>query len=158
MTPEGWLRNLRCGDAVQDLVPAPDVAEEEAWGDQLAQFVQEALRRRVRAPSWGWGDHGGEEEIDGVIARDAVVPNDEEQEVIERVRQDTLGISRDVEREEQDTSVDTTPQEEVINTVGSLKKIIPFQVNSAHTPAPQGSGIICQEEEEDLCHSGTALL
>ena len=155
MTSEGWLRNLRCRGAVHDLVQAPDVAEEEVWGDQLARFVQEALRRRVRAPSWGWGDHGGEEEIDGVIARDAVVPNDEEQEVIERVRQDTLGISRDVEREEQDTSVDTTPQEEVINTVGSLKKIIPFQVNSAHTPAPQGSDIICQEEEEDLCHSGT---
>jgi len=134
------LRNLRCRGAVHDLVQAPDVAEEEVWGDQLARFVQEALRRRVRAPSWGWGDHGGEEEIDGVIARDAVVPNDEEQEVIERVRQDTLGISRDVEREEQDTSVDTTPQEEV---------------NSAHTPAPQGSDIICQEEEEDLCHSGT---
>ena len=122
MTPEGWLRNLRCGGAVQDLVPAPDVAEEEAWGDQLAQFVQEALRRRVRAPSWGWGDHGGEEEIDGVLARDAVAPNDEEQEVIERVGQDALGISREVEREEKDTPVDTTPQEEVINAVGSLRR------------------------------------
>ena len=97
MTPEGWLRNLRCGDAVQDLVQAPDVAEEEAWGDQLAQFVKEALRRRVRALSWGWGDHGGEEEIDGVIARDAVAPYDEEQEVIER--ENALGTSRERERE-----------------------------------------------------------
>ena len=122
MTPEGWLRNLRCGDAVQDLVQEPDVAEEEVWGYQLARFVQEALRRRVRAPSWGWGDHGGEEEIDGVIARDAVVPNDEEQEMIERVRQDALGISREVEREDQDTPVDSTPQEEVINAVGSLRR------------------------------------
>ena len=125
MTPEGWLRNLRCGDAVQDLVPAHDVAEEEVWGDQLARLVQEALRRvgrRVRAPSWGWGDHGGEEEIDGEIARDAVAPNEEEQEVIERVRRDALGISREVEREEKDTPVDTTPQEEVINAVGSLRR------------------------------------
>merc|ERR1719447_660814 len=43
MAPEGWLRNLRYGGAVQDLVPAPDapdVAEEEAWGGQLARFVQ----------------------------------------------------------------------------------------------------------------------
>ena len=116
MTPEGWLRNLRCGDAVQDLVQAPDVAEEEVWGGQLAQFDQEALRRRVRAPNWGWGDHGGEKEIDGVIARDAVAPNDEEQEVIER--ENALGTSREREREGQDTPVDTTPQEEVINAVG----------------------------------------
>ena len=70
----------------------------------------------------GWGDHGGEEEIDGVIAREAVAPNDEEQEVIERVGQDALGISREVEREEKDTPVDTTPQEEVINAVGSLRR------------------------------------
>ena len=122
MTPEGWLRNLRCGDAVQDLVPAHDVAEEEVWGDQLARFVQEALRRRVRAPSWGWGDHGGEEEIDGVIARDAVAPIEEEQEVIERVRREALGISREVEREGQDTPVGTSPQEEVLNAVGSLRR------------------------------------
>ena len=122
MTPEGWLRNLRCGDAVQDLVQEPDVAEEEVWGGQLARFVQEALRRRVRASSWGWGDHGGEEGIDEVIARDAVAPNDEEQEVIERVQQDALGISREVEREGQDTPEDTTPQEEVINAVGSLRR------------------------------------
>ena len=127
MTPEGWLRNLRCGGAVQDLVQAPDVAEEEAWGDQLARFVQEALRRRVRALSWGWGDHGGEEEIDGEIARDAVAPNDEEQEVIERVGQDALGISREVEREEKDTPVDTTPQEEVINAVGSPRRSSVFR-------------------------------
>ena len=122
MTSEGWLRNLRCRGAVHDLVQAPDVAEEEVWGDQLARFVQEALRRRVRAPSWGWGDHGGEEEIDGVIARDAVAPNEEEQEVIEGVRRDALGISREVEREGQDTPEDTTPQEEVINAVGSPRR------------------------------------
>ena len=122
MTPEGWKRNLRCGGAVQDLVQLPEVAEEEVWGDQLARFVQEVLRRRVRAPRWGWGDHGGEEEIDGVIAREAVAPNDEEQEVIERVGQDALGISREVEREEKDTPVDTTPQEEVINAFGSLRR------------------------------------
>ena len=84
---------------MQDLVQLPDVAEEEVWGDQLARFVQEALRRRARAPRWGWGDQGGEEEIDGVIARHAVAPNDEEQEVIERDRQDALGISQEVERE-----------------------------------------------------------
>merc|ERR1719447_1887481 len=142
MAPEGWLRNLRCGGAVQDLVQAPDVAEEEAWGDQLARFVQEALRRRVRAPRWGWGDHGGEEGIDRVIARDVVVPSDEEKEVIERARQDALGNSREVDREEQNTPVDTTPQEEV---------------NSEHTPAPQGSGNICQEAEEDPRHSETTV-
>ena len=101
MSPEGWKRNLRCGGAVQDLVQMSDVAEEEVWGEQLARFVQEALRRRVRAPRWGWGDQGGEEI--GVIARDTVVPNDEEQEVIERDRQNTLGVSREVEREGQDT-------------------------------------------------------
>ena len=101
-TPEGWQRNLRCGGAVQDLVQLPEVAEEEVWGDQLARFVQEALRSRVRAPRWGWGDQGGEEEV-GVIARDAVAPNDEEQEVIEGDRQNALGVSREVEREGQDT-------------------------------------------------------
>merc|ERR1712013_538983 len=102
MTPEGWKRNLRCGGAVQDLVHLPDVAEEEVWGEQLARCVQEALRRRVRAPRWGWGDQGGEDDV-GVIARDPVVPNDEEQEVIERDRQNALGVSREVEREGQDT-------------------------------------------------------
>ena len=101
-TPEGWKRNLRCGGAVQDLVQLPDVAEEEVWGDQLARFVQEALRRRVRAPRWGWGDQGGEENI-GVVAIDPVAPNDEEQEVIERDRRNALGVSREVEREGQDT-------------------------------------------------------
>ena len=121
------MRNLRCRGAVHDLVQAPDVAEEEVWGDQLARFVQEALRRRVRAPSWGWGDHGGEEEIDGVIARDAVAPNEEEQEVIEGVRRDALGISREVEREGQDTPEDTTPQEEVINAVGSPRRSSSFR-------------------------------
>merc|ERR1719495_589917 len=101
-TPEGWKRNLRCGGAVQDLVQLPDVAEEEVWGEQLARFIQEALRRRVRAPRWGWEDQGGEEET-GVIARDAVAPNDEEQELIERDRQNALEVSREVEREGQDT-------------------------------------------------------
>merc|ERR1711962_482805 len=93
-TPEGWKRNLRCGGTVQDLVQLPDVAEEEVRGEQLARFVQEALRRRARAPRWGWGDQGGEEEI-GVIARDTVAANDEEQEVIERDRQNALGVSRE---------------------------------------------------------------
>ena len=102
MTPEGWKRNLRCGSAVQDLVQLSDVAEVEVWGDQLARFVQESLRRRVTAPRWGWGDQGGEDDV-GVIARDVVAPNDEEQEVIERDRQNTLGVSREVEREGQDT-------------------------------------------------------
>ena len=101
-TPEGWQRNLRCGGAVQDLVQLPEVAEEEVWGEQLARFVQEALRRRVRAPRWGWGDQGGEENI-GVVAIDPVAPNDEEQEVIERDRRNALGVSREVEREGQDT-------------------------------------------------------
>ena len=72
------------------------------WGEQLARFVQEALRRRVRAPRWGWGDQGGEENI-GVVAIDPVAPNDEEQEVIERDRRNALGVSREVEREGQDT-------------------------------------------------------
>ena len=78
------------------------MAEEEVWGEQLARFVQEALRRRVRAPRWGWGDQGGEENI-GVVAIDPVAPNDEEQEVIERDRRNALGVSREVEREGQDT-------------------------------------------------------
>merc|ERR1719357_2496384 len=106
------------GDFLQPLIPGggprregrgrkkvndgAQVAEEEVWGEQLARFVQEALRRRVRAPKWGWGDQGGEEEV-GVIARDAVAPNDEEQEVIEGDRQNALGVSREVEREGQDT-------------------------------------------------------
>merc|ERR1711962_1068077 len=97
---------------LQNLVQLPEVAEEEVWGEQLARFVQEALRRRVRAPRWGWEDQGGEEEI-GVVARDVVSRNDEEQEVIERDRQNALGVSREVEREGRDTPVDTTPQEEV---------------------------------------------
>ena len=51
----GWNCNLRCGGAVQDLVQLPDGAKlSEEWGEDLGGRTKELLRRRARAPRWGF--------------------------------------------------------------------------------------------------------
>ena len=57
MSAEGSTRNLRCGSAVQDLVePSDKTKVNNDWGEELGGLIKEVLRRRVRAPRWGWED------------------------------------------------------------------------------------------------------
>ena len=120
------------------------MAEEEAWGDQLAQFVKEALRRRVRAPSWGWGNYGGEEETDGVIARDDVAPNDDEQEVTERDQQNALGSSREVEGEGRDTLDNSRP----ISNTSTLRHRDGSLLRDSPEPGTAQVGDLSGQEEQ----------
>ena len=57
MSAEGSTRNLRCGSAVQDLVqPSDETKVNKDWGEELGGLIKEVLRRRARAPRWGWED------------------------------------------------------------------------------------------------------
>jgi len=105
MTPEGWNRNLRFGDAVQDLVELPDeVKVYKEWGEELGGRIKELLRRRASAPRWGF--EGAEGDIREQRAADdgaAVATGDNEVQMgqerleeVERERQDALEVSRDV--------------------------------------------------------------
>ena len=104
MTPDGWNRYLRSGGAVQDLVQLTDEAElSKEWGEELGGRIKELLRRRARAPRWGFddaeGDFGEQRAGDdgAAAARDNEVQMGQEHlEELERERQDALDASRDV--------------------------------------------------------------
>ena len=100
----GWNCNLRCGGAVQDLVQLPDGAKlSEEWGEDLGGRTKELLRRRARAPRWGFEGAEGElqeqrlgEEVATAATDNEVQMGQEHLEELERERQDALDASRDV--------------------------------------------------------------
>merc|ERR1719234_335015 len=104
MTPEGWNRNLRFGDAVQDLVELPDeVKVYKEWGEELGGRIKEVLRRRARAPRWGFEGAEGDLQEQGAGEEGAAVARDNEVQMgqehleeLERERQDALEVSRNV--------------------------------------------------------------
>ena len=104
MTPDGWNRYLRSGGAVQDLVQLTDEAElSKEWGEELGGRIKELLRRRARAPRWGFDDAEGDfgEQRAGDDGAAAAMDNEvqmgqEHLEELERERQDALDASRNV--------------------------------------------------------------